>query len=120
MALWREALYIVQEGIADPEDVDLAAKAGFGLRLPAYGMLEHADAVGLDMAKAVMQYAAPDLYNEPRPPAILQEKIDRGDLGAKAGRGFYDWSKRDFKAVVARRDQFVLDYLKNSLKPDRP
>src|SRR5712664_1497788 len=50
MALVREAAYIVGEVIADVEDVDLVAKNGFGLRMPAYGIFEHQDAVGLDMA----------------------------------------------------------------------
>jgi 3-hydroxyacyl-CoA dehydrogenase len=48
----RECIHIVQEGIATAEDVDLAVKAGVGLRLPAYGVFEHADLVGLDLVKA--------------------------------------------------------------------
>ena len=49
-ALQREAMYIVQEGIADASDVDLAARTGFGLRLPAYGIFKHIDNAGLDLA----------------------------------------------------------------------
>jgi 3-hydroxybutyryl-CoA dehydrogenase len=48
-ALVREAIHIIHEGIATAEDVDLAVKNGFGLRLPVWGVLEHADAVGLDL-----------------------------------------------------------------------
>jgi 3-hydroxybutyryl-CoA dehydrogenase len=54
MALVREAVNIVQEGIADAESVDLAAKTGFGLRLPVYGILEHQDMVGLDLGSRVL------------------------------------------------------------------
>lgn len=112
-ALWREAVHIVAEGIADPEEVDLAAKSGFGLRLPVYGMFEHMDIVGLDLAFAVTDYVARDLYSERKAPELMQELIRRGHLGAKSGRGFYDWSKKDLAAVIERRDKFVLEFLRS-------
>src|SRR5204863_671572 len=68
MALMREAAYIVGEGIADADDVDTVVKNGFGLRMPAYGTLEHMDVTGLDLGLAVVEYVARDLYNEPRAP----------------------------------------------------
>jgi 3-hydroxybutyryl-CoA dehydrogenase len=58
MALVREAAHIIAEGIADVEDVDLAARMGFGLRLPAYGILEHQDVIGLDLGFAVVDHHA--------------------------------------------------------------
>src|SRR5579871_583984 len=106
MALVREAAYIVEEGIADVEDVDLVAKNGFGLRMPAYGIFEHQDAVGLDMGIGIVDYVAQDLYNLPKAPNIYRAKVARGDLGAKTGRGFYDWSKKSIDEVKAARDQF--------------
>jgi 3-hydroxybutyryl-CoA dehydrogenase len=112
MALVREAVHIVAEGIADVEDVDIAAKTGFGLRLPVYGILEHQDMVGLDMAFAINDYVSGDLYNEPHAPALYRELLDRGELGVKTGKGFYDWSEKDAAAVRARRDRFVLDFLR--------
>jgi 3-hydroxybutyryl-CoA dehydrogenase len=115
-ALWREALYIVAEGIADPEEVDLAAKTGFGLRLPVYGIFEHMDAVGLELAFAVLDYVARDLCSEPRAPAILPEMIRQGRLGARSGRGFYDWSQRDFNAVIRRRDEFLVEFLRSRFR----
>jgi 3-hydroxybutyryl-CoA dehydrogenase len=113
-ALLREAVNIVAEGIADAEDVDLAAKMGFGLRMPVYGIFEHADAVGLDMVLAIDDYIARDLYNLPRAPGLLKQLVARGETGARAGRGFYDWSLKDFDAVIERRDRFVLDMLRRS------
>jgi 3-hydroxybutyryl-CoA dehydrogenase len=111
-ALVREAVNIVEQGIADVEDVDLAAKAGFGLRLPVYGIFEHQDAVGLDMCLTVADYVSQDLYNEPRAPEYMRNLVRDGHLGAKTGKGFYDWSKKDINAVKARRDQFILDFLR--------
>jgi 3-hydroxybutyryl-CoA dehydrogenase len=112
MAMWREAAYIVQEGIAGVEDVDKAIMFGFGLRLPVYGAFEHGDIVGWSISGAVMEYAATDLYSEPRAPQIVRDMMARGDLGVTTGRGFYDWSKKDATAVKAKRDAFVLDFLK--------
>jgi 3-hydroxybutyryl-CoA dehydrogenase len=111
-ALVREAVNIVEQGIADVEDVDLAAKAGFGLRLPVYGIFEHQDAVGLDMCLTVADYVSQDLYNEPRAPEYMRNLVRDGHLGAKTGKGFYDWSKKDINAVKACRDQFILDFLR--------
>jgi 3-hydroxybutyryl-CoA dehydrogenase len=112
MAMWREAVNIVAEGIADAEDVDLAAKTGMGLRLPVYGIFEHADAVGLGMVRDIMDYVSHDLYNQPRAPELIHEKVARGETGARAGKGFYDWSKKDLAEVLERRDRFVLEFLK--------
>ncbi|MBM3810278.1 MAG: 3-hydroxyacyl-CoA dehydrogenase family protein [Acidimicrobiia bacterium] len=112
MALVREAVHIVEAGIADVEDVDLVAKNGFGLRLPVYGIFEHQDAVGLDMALAITEYVSSDLYSQPRAPDLMRRKVAEGKLGAKTGEGFYDWSKKDIVEVKRRRDGFVLDFLK--------
>lgn len=112
MALVREALHIVAEGIADPEDVDIAAKCGFGMRLPVYGILEHQDMVGFDLGMAVLDYVSRDLSNEQGIPGFVREKMKRGEVGVKAGRGFYDWSKKDAEAVRTRRDRFLLEFLK--------
>ena len=112
MALVREAVHIVAEGIADVEDVDLVVKSGFGLRLPVYGVFEHQDMVGLDMALSIVDYVSQDLYNEPRAPELMRQKVAEGELGVKTGRGFYDWSRKSAEDVKARRDRFVLEFLR--------
>lgn len=115
MALFREAAHIVSEGIADPEDVDRAASLGFGLRLPVYGIFEHIDLVGLQLAGGVCDYTARDLYSEPCAPPIFAEKLARGESGALAGRGFHDWSKKCAEDVKARRDAFLIDCLRRGV-----
>jgi 3-hydroxybutyryl-CoA dehydrogenase len=121
MALVREAIHIVEEGIADAEEVDLAAKAGFGLRLPVYGILEHQDMVGLDLGSSVVEYVCQDLNNEPRAPDLMRELVRTGQLGVKTGAGFYDWSKRDAGAVKSLRDRWLREFLKSSfVKAHRP
>ncbi len=110
MAVFREALHIVQEGIADADQVDLAIKTGFGLRLPVYGSFEHMDMVGLDLVKAVLENALTDLNSSRDTPQILLDKIAAGELGVKSGRGFYDWSQRDAMRVRSLRDRFLREF----------
>jgi 3-hydroxybutyryl-CoA dehydrogenase len=112
MALVREAANIVAEGIADAGAVDTVVKNGFGLRMPAYGTLEHLDVTGLDLGLKVVEYVAQDLYNEPRAPEYFRELVRSGNLGAKTGRGFYDWSLKSADAVRAERDAFLVEVLR--------
>ncbi len=111
-AVVRECMHILEQGIADVEDIDLAVKNGFGIRLPEYGVFEHADAVGLDLAMAVADYVTRDLSNRVGASDAMKERVERGELGVKSGKGFYDWSKKDWGEVRGRRDGFVLDVVK--------
>jgi 3-hydroxybutyryl-CoA dehydrogenase len=111
-ALVREAANIVAEGIADAADVDIVARNSFGIRLPAYGILEHQDMVGLDMCVKIVDYVSSDLYNEPHAPAYYHDLVRDGHLGAKTGRGFYDWSVKSADEVKTRRDTFVMQVLR--------
>jgi 3-hydroxybutyryl-CoA dehydrogenase len=112
MALVREAVNIVQEGIADAEAVDLVAKNGFGIRMPAYGIFEHQDIVGLDMGMTIVDYVTRDLLNEPGAPKLMREMVRDGKIGVKAGQGFYDWSAKSADDVRARRDAFLVEVLR--------
>jgi len=111
-ALLREAVHIVEEGIASVEDVDTAVKNGLGRRFPVYGPLEHNDVVGLDTLHAIQSYICTSLCNEREPAKLLADKFANGDLGVKSGRGFYDWSERRSAEVIERRDRFLLDLMK--------
>jgi 3-hydroxybutyryl-CoA dehydrogenase len=111
-AMVRECVHIVAEGIASAEDVDLAVKAGFGLRLPVYGVFEHADLVGLELVKAVQDYVIPDLGKAQGAALIHNEKIAKGETGAKAGKGFLDWPAGKAEQVRARRDAFLMEFLR--------
>jgi 3-hydroxybutyryl-CoA dehydrogenase len=111
-AVIREAVNIVQMGLATPEDVDTAIKMGMGIRFPAWGPLEHIDAVGLDLVLSVQRDVLPGLNNEAKPAKYLQDLVAQGHLGYKTGCGFYDWQVKDMPALAARRDRFIIEALR--------
>ncbi len=119
-AMKREAMYIIQEGIATAEEVDTAIKMGLGLRLPVYGPLEHTDLNGLELSLAIESYLFRALCNSTEPLPILKEKIAAGETGVKAGQGFYDWSRRDAAEVRRIRDEFLMARVKELYPPRKP
>ena len=99
-ALLREAIHIVEQGIASVEDVDAVVKNGFGLRMPVYGVFEHQDVVGLETCKAVMDYVVGALSSDPATPSLIGQRLAEG-------RGFYEPGQLDHGSARARRDAFV-------------
>ena len=110
-ALMREAFALVRNGAADAEDIDKVVKEGYALRLAAEGPLEKADLAGLSLVASVAQYLYPDLDTS-QTPEDLNGMIQDGNSGAKAGRGFFDWTPERSVAVVAERNQEVIRHLK--------
>jgi 3-hydroxybutyryl-CoA dehydrogenase len=102
MALLREALAIVDAGIASPRDVDTIIRTSFGRRLAVAGVFEVFEAAGWDLTLAVADQLFPAIDRSPEPPLSLREKVARGELGLKTGRGFYDWTP---ESAAALRDR---------------
>ncbi|GLW06486.1 3-hydroxyacyl-CoA dehydrogenase [Microtetraspora sp. NBRC 13810] len=88
VALGLEAIRMVAEGVASPEDIDAAMTLGY--KHPV-GPLRLTDLVGLDVRLGIAEYLASTLGERFAPPALLREKVARGELGRKSGRGFYSW-----------------------------
>jgi 3-hydroxybutyryl-CoA dehydrogenase len=109
-ALWREAISIVEGGIADAATVDECVKYGFGLRLPALGPLENADMVGLDLTLAIHEYVLKHLESSPKPSPLLREKVKRGELGFKKGHGFYEWTADQAKESTKNLQEHLLKW----------
>ncbi len=107
-ALWREAISLVEKGIADPEDIDRVVKYGFGLRLAFLGPLETADLAGLDLVYDIHEYLFPDLESSTRPSAFLKTLVDRKTLGVKTGKGFYSWPEERIERLIRQRDKALL------------
>jgi 3-hydroxybutyryl-CoA dehydrogenase len=107
-ALWREAISIVENGIADAATVDDVVKNSFGMRLPVLGPLENADLVGLDLTFQIHDYILKHIESSPNPSPLLKEKMDAGELGFKSGVGLQEWSEERMKAVRANLSQHLL------------
>ncbi len=105
MALLREALAIVDAGIATPEDVDTIIKNGFGRRLAVSGVFEVFEAAGWDLTLSVADQIFPAIDRSVAPPQSLREKVARGELGLKSGQGFYEWTPEEAAALRRRISQ---------------
>lgn len=87
-ALYREAMHLVERGVATPEQVDATVTAGLGPRWALAGPFEIMDLGGLDVWQSVTDGIFPTLGDATAAPAMLRERAERGDLGAKTGEGF--------------------------------
>jgi 3-hydroxybutyryl-CoA dehydrogenase len=84
-----EAMRMVEEGVASAEDIDNAMVLGY--KHPT-GPLRTTDIVGLDVRLGIAEYLHETLGGRFAPPQILRDKVARGELGRKTGKGFFDWS----------------------------
>jgi len=85
-----EAIRMVEQGVASPEDIDRAMVFGYGHPM---GPLRLTDLVGLDVRMAIAEHLA-EALDAPHfhPPSLLREMVEQGKLGKKSGHGFYSWS----------------------------
>lgn len=111
-AVIREAVNIVETGLATPEDVDTAVKMGMGIRFPAWGPLEHIDAVGLDLCTSVQDQVLPEISNATSALLTMKDLVANGNLGYKTGKGIYDWSQKDMDELKNKRNEFIIHALK--------
>ncbi|AZG46020.1 3-hydroxyacyl-CoA dehydrogenase family protein [Gordonia insulae] len=90
VCLGLEAIRMVEDGVADAADIDRAMELGY--RHPM-GPLRSTDLVGLDVRLAIAEHLAATLGERFEPPKLLRDKVARGELGRKAGQGFYEWKE---------------------------
>jgi len=98
-AAMNEAARLVEEGVATPDEIDRAVRAGFGPRYATMGICEFIDFGGVD----ILYYASRSMaqaLDAPRyePPPIVARLMQEGRRGAREGKGFYDWTGRDLDA----------------------
>ena len=114
-ALWREAVSIVERGIADAATVDECVKFGFGLRLPVLGPMENVDMVGTDLTLAIHDYIFKHLESSSDPSPLLKEMVRQGNLGFKSGQGFQKWSPAETQAAREKLIAHLLEITKKQL-----
>lgn len=89
VVLGLEAMRMVEQGVATPEDIDKAMELGYGHPM---GPLRVSDLVGLDVRLAIADHLHRELKDpQYAPPEILRRKVKAGELGKKTGKGFYAW-----------------------------
>jgi 3-hydroxybutyryl-CoA dehydrogenase len=110
-ALWREAIYIVEQGIADAQTVDEAVKYSFGLRLPQLGPLENADMVGLDLICNIHGYIFKYLCSSAEPSPLLKKLHEEGKDGFKTGEGFQKWTDEGQRQSAAALNEYLVTML---------
>lgn len=115
-AAFREAVNIVERGIASPEDVDKAMKYGPGFRYPLIGPLETADLGGLDTFYNISSYLFEDLADTKAPQETLKALINNNELGVKSKKGFYDYSNGKDEEKIIHRDKMLFEMLKHIYK----
>jgi 3-hydroxybutyryl-CoA dehydrogenase len=112
-ALWREAIYIVEQGIADARTVDEAVRYSFGLRLPRLAPLENADMIGLDLTFNIHSYILKYLCDAKEPSLLLVKLKEQGKLGFKTGEGFRKWSPEEQKKSGEGLNEYLAGMLAN-------
>jgi 3-hydroxybutyryl-CoA dehydrogenase len=112
MALMREALSMIEQGVTSVESIDTTIKH-LSRRYSATGLLEGADLGGLDVFYNIADYLMKDLCNSTNIPASLVEAKETGNLGAKTGQGFYNWTDTNkLKEIKKLRDDILFSWLK--------
>lgn len=106
-AMLREALFLVEQGIASIADVDMAVESTLAPRWAACGPLRLMDMAGLDTVQNVSAILMPALSNATDIPALVRQRVAEGALGTKTGRGFYPWTDQSAASARSKRDHMV-------------
>ena len=110
-AMAREAHHLVSEGVVKAEDLDMASMASYGFRLACLGSLESADMGGLDTIYRACKHIFKELNNSSEPSPLLAEKVEKGELGVKAGKGWHDYTGKSLGELLKARDRKLLRQL---------
>ena len=118
-ALWREAISIVERGIADAKTVDDACKYSFGLRLPYLPPLVNSDMVGTQMTYNIHNYVLADLEDRHDASPLLQKMLDEGKMGFRAEtkdgvkEGFMAYTEDEIDAINGGLNEYLIKMLYN-------
>ena len=116
--IMSEACRMVEEGVASAEDIDRAVTSGLGIRFATMGPIEFVDWGGLDILYYANRYLSGELGNRYEIPNIVEEKMDKGSLGLKSGKGMYDYCNVDTNAYKEQKlETFITLLMRLDLMP---
>ena len=108
VAIQREVWDLLQQGVADAQEIDDALRASVGFRMAAVGPLEVHDFGGLDIQTTVYRNLVSQIRGDTELPSIVRTLVDQGHLGVKSGRGFHEYSAERRVERQGRRDALFL------------
>jgi len=110
-AIVSRALSIVNAGIASAQDIDTIVKSSIGRRLAFVGIFDYFDTMGWDLVYHIYQARGLDVLK------ILKEKIEKGELGVKTGKGFYEWTPESAEAFKQKLAKGLSEIIKSENNP---
>ena len=117
-ALFRESIYLIEQGVTTAADIDKAVKYAMGMRYASIGLLEYFDAVGFDLESAIAKNVYPDLCDTKELQKLVLSGLASGKTGQAAGEGLYDWSKKDQDDFRLRKQSPYFDGVKEWTMPE--
>ena len=113
-ALIREAFSIVERGIASAEDVDLVVRNSFGRRLSVAGPFQVFELAGWDLVLAAFEELYKDLNSSTDANPLLKDMVEKGELGVKSGKGFYEWPSEKVEEVRSQMNRALIRQMKDA------
>ena len=117
-ALFRESIYLIEQGITTAADIDRAIKYAMGMRYASIGLLEYYDAVGFGLERAIAANVYPSLCDTKEIQQTTLDGIASGKTGQAAGQGLYDWSSKDADDFRRRKQSPYFDGVKEWTMPE--
>ncbi|WP_020007706.1 3-hydroxyacyl-CoA dehydrogenase NAD-binding domain-containing protein [Salinicoccus albus] len=111
-AMAREAISLLEKGVASAEDIDTVIKWSLGIRMIFTGPLEQRDFNGLDIHSDIAAYLYEDLENRTVASPLLLQKVEKGEIGVKANKGFYEWDEDTKQQHIQAKNDALLKMIK--------
>jgi 3-hydroxybutyryl-CoA dehydrogenase len=122
-AILHEAYYLIEAGVATPEDIDHATRRMLAPRMCLNGLIQQKDISGLKIHADAQESIVPKLFHNAVPNPMLQTMVALGRTGLSAGKGFYDWTGCDVDAVRRQSSSQLaklLEFLKSGIGAPAP